>query len=85
MTCTSIHYPSHYINSQWVQAQSPETLPVYDSSTAASVQVDINGGPFNASAPFGGYKQPGNGRGNGVYGFEEFLELKSFQLKTAAV
>lgn len=44
-------------------------------------QVDINGGMFNASAPFGGYKQSGNGRENGVYGFEEFLEFKSLQLK----
>ena len=48
-------------------------------------QVDINGGPFNANAPFGGYKQSGNGRENGLYGFEEFLEFKSMQLKPAAV
>jgi betaine-aldehyde dehydrogenase len=43
-------------------------------------QVDINGAPFNAQAPFGGYKQSGNGRENGVYGLEEFLEYKSLQL-----
>ena len=48
-------------------------------------QVDINGGPFNANAPFGGYKQSGNGRENGVYGFEEFLEFKSMQLKPVTV
>ena len=47
-------------------------------------QVDINGGPFNGQAPFGGYKQSGNGRENGVYGFEEFLEFKAMQLKPAA-
>jgi len=47
-------------------------------------QVDINGGPFNAQAPFGGYKQSGNGRENGIYGFEEFLEFKSMQLKPSA-
>ncbi len=47
-------------------------------------QVDINGGPFNANAPFGGYKQSGNGRENGLYGFEEFLEFKSMQLKPSA-
>jgi betaine-aldehyde dehydrogenase len=47
-------------------------------------QVDINGGPFNGNAPFGGYKQSGNGRENGVYGFEEFLEFKSLQLKPVA-
>ena len=46
-------------------------------------QVDINGGPFNAQAPFGGYKQSGNGRENGIYGFEEFLEFKAMQLKPA--
>lgn len=46
-------------------------------------QVDINGGPFNPQAPFGGYKQSGNGRENGVYGFEEFLEYKSLQFKAA--
>ncbi len=48
-------------------------------------QVDINGGLFNANAPFGGYKQSGNGRENGVYGFEEFLEFKAMQFKPAPV
>ena len=48
-------------------------------------QVDINGAPFNANAPFGGYKQSGNGREGGVYGLEEFLEYKSLQLKPQPV
>jgi len=47
-------------------------------------QIDINGGPFNGSAPFGGYKQSGNGRENGIYGFEEFLEFKAMQFKSSA-
>ncbi len=42
--------------------------------------VDINGGRFNPLAPFGGYKQSGNGRELGEYGLEEFLEVKSLQL-----
>ena len=44
-------------------------------------QVDINGAAFNNLAPFGGYKQSGNGREGGVYGLEEFLEYKAVQLK----
>jgi acyl-CoA reductase-like NAD-dependent aldehyde dehydrogenase len=43
-------------------------------------QVDINGGKFNPAAPFGGYKQSGNGRELGKYGLEEYLEVKSLQL-----
>lgn len=42
-------------------------------------QVQINAGAFNANAPFGGYKQSGNGREAGRYGLEEFLEIKSIQ------
>ncbi|MFL6124199.1 aldehyde dehydrogenase family protein [Actinophytocola sp.] len=43
-------------------------------------QVDINGAAFNTRAPFGGFKQSGNGREFGRYGLEEFTELKSVQL-----
>lgn len=43
-------------------------------------QVEINGGAFNPLAPFGGYKQSGNGRELGRHGVEEFLELKALQL-----
>jgi aldehyde dehydrogenase (NAD+)/betaine-aldehyde dehydrogenase len=42
--------------------------------------VDINGGPFNPLAPFGGVKQSGIGRECGVAGLEGFLETKSYQL-----
>lgn len=40
-------------------------------------RVFVNGAPTNATAPFGGYKQSGNGREVGVFGLEEFLEIKA--------
>jgi acyl-CoA reductase-like NAD-dependent aldehyde dehydrogenase len=43
-------------------------------------QVEINGGSFNPIAPFGGFKQSGNGRELGRFGLEEYLEVKSLQL-----
>ncbi|MGU3586794.1 aldehyde dehydrogenase family protein [Rhodococcus sp. C26F] len=42
-------------------------------------QISINGARTNLRAPFGGYKQSGNGREYGRFGFEEFLETKSIQ------
>jgi aldehyde dehydrogenase (NAD+) len=42
-------------------------------------QIEINGGAFNPAAPFGGFKQSGNGREYGQLGLEEYLEVKSLQ------
>ena len=39
--------------------------------------VHVNGAGLDSAAPFGGYKMSGNGREWGVYGLEEFLEVKS--------
>lgn len=38
--------------------------------------IFINDGPRSPKAPFGGYKQSGLGRENGLYGVEDYLELK---------
>src|SRR5210317_1142957 len=39
--------------------------------------VYINGNAPDAGTPFGGYKQSGNGREGGVWGFHEYLEVKT--------
>jgi aldehyde dehydrogenase (NAD+) len=40
-------------------------------------QVNLNGAPPDLMAPFGGYKQSGNGREWGEHAFNEFLEVKA--------
>jgi len=38
--------------------------------------VSVNSASQDYTAPFGGYKQSGNGREWGEFGFDDFLEIK---------
>ncbi len=39
--------------------------------------ISINGEAYDYDAPFGGMKQSGNGRENGIYGLEDYLDTKT--------
>jgi aldehyde dehydrogenase (NAD+) len=52
------------------------SLAVAHRIRAGAVGVD-GGGPVGPDLPFGGYKQSGIGRQNGIAGFEQYLETKS--------
>ncbi|WP_169568301.1 aldehyde dehydrogenase family protein [Sneathiella limimaris] len=60
----------------YVQTQDPARLRRM-ARRLRSGMVEMNGQARGAGAPFGGYKQSGNGREGGVWGLEDFLEVKS--------
>src|SRR5689334_13468221 len=60
----------------FVQSRDPERARTVANRIRAG-RVYLNGAPFDRSLPFGGYKQSGNGREFGVFGFEEYLEVKA--------
>ncbi|QDZ12863.1 aldehyde dehydrogenase family protein [Devosia ginsengisoli] len=60
----------------FVQSKDPERARRVANRIRAG-RVYLNGATFDRSLPFGGYKQSGNGREFGVFGFREYLEVKA--------
>jgi aldehyde dehydrogenase (NAD+) len=60
----------------FVQSKDPARARAVANRIRAG-RVYLNGAPFDRSLPFGGYKQSGNGREFGIFGFEEYLEVKA--------
>jgi aldehyde dehydrogenase (NAD+) len=60
----------------YVQAKTIEDARRIGAKIRAG-RIYLNGAPANSQVPFGGYKQSGNGREHGIFGFEEYLEVKA--------
>ncbi|GGD19329.1 aldehyde dehydrogenase family protein [Pyruvatibacter mobilis] len=67
---------TEYGLSSYVQSGDIEHARKVASKIRAG-DVHLNGAGPDFNAPFGGYKQSGNGREWGEHGFEEFLETKA--------
>ena len=60
----------------YVSGSDPEATRKVASRLRAG-QVNLNNAPTDLMAPFGGFKQSGNGREWGEHAFGEFLEVKA--------
>ena len=67
---------TNYGLSGYVSAADPERARKI-ARRLRTGNVHLNGAPLDRNAPFGGYKQSGNGREFGKFGLEEFLESKA--------
>ncbi|MEZ5811976.1 MAG: aldehyde dehydrogenase family protein [Rhizobiaceae bacterium] len=72
----SIANDTVYGLTNYVQTQDPARANRL-ARRLRSGMVEMNGQSRGAGAPFGGYKQSGNGREGGVWGLEDFLEVKA--------
>jgi aldehyde dehydrogenase (NAD+) len=62
--------------SGYVQSENLDHARAVASRIRAGM-IHINGASVDQAAPFGGYKQSGNGREWSDFGLEEFLEVKA--------
>jgi aldehyde dehydrogenase (NAD+) len=73
---TALPNDTVYGLSGYVQSGSIERARKVASKIRAG-NIHLNGAGTDAAAPFGGYKQSGNGREWGDFGIDEFLEVKA--------
>jgi aldehyde dehydrogenase (NAD+) len=66
---------SPYGLASYVQSGNPDNAKLLARKLRAG-NVFLNGNNFDPNAPFGGYKQSGNGREWGDFAFHDFLEIK---------
>ncbi len=74
---------TNYGLAAYVQTGNPERAERVAARLRAGM-VHINGAPHRYGSPFGGYKQSGNGREGGMFGLEDFLEVKTLHRPDAA-
>ncbi len=73
---TKIANETPYGLSAYIYTRDPKLATKWAQDIRAGM-VHVNGAPLVAGAPFGGYKQSGNGREWGAHGLHEFLEVKA--------
>lgn len=69
--------------SSYISGKDPQRIQNVACRLRAG-NVHVNGAGLDFKAPFGGYKQSGNGREWGEFGFDEFLEVKAVMNPAAA-
>ena len=72
----SIANDTPYGLAAYIQSGQPQRAQKVAREIRAGM-ISINGGAHHYTSPFGGYKQSGNGREWGEFGFDDFLEIKS--------
>jgi acyl-CoA reductase-like NAD-dependent aldehyde dehydrogenase len=60
----------------YVHSKNPDSARRVAEQIRAG-RIFVNNPPSDLHSPFGGYKQSGNGREQGVFGLEEYLEVKA--------
>jgi aldehyde dehydrogenase (NAD+) len=60
----------------YVESADPEAARKVGRAIRAGY-VNVNYPAWSPDAPFGGFRRSGNGKQYGVWGFEEFLDIKA--------